>query len=251
METVEQRTRCRQGRMPGMELLQVDVQVFDCSVVQGHHAALVPFPGQCQVCRFHQGEVPEGECGDFADACRGLVEQYQEYAVAARLHAGPVVGGKERLGRVYLQVVDGFPGRSSGLERLGCLVQGHQSEVLLGGVAQECPDRGQAQAQRLWLVVLGLAHPDQPLLEEPSLEVVEADVLALNLLLANEVVDEAFQADPVCFDGFWGQCPDFGHVFVQVVPGVAPEVRGIVSGVAFHANPTSGRSPWPSRARSA
>lgn len=91
-------------------------------------------------------------------------------------------------GFVLLQVFDAFSRQGGGLERLGRLVQRHQSEVLAGRVLQEGFDRGQAQDHGLWLVVL---HPDPPFLDEPSFEVIEVDVPAFDVLLADRVVHEA------------------------------------------------------------
>jgi len=45
-----------------------------------------------------------------------------------------------------------------------------------------------------------LDHPGQPGFQVLPLEVVEADVGAIDVLDTGEVVQEAFQADPVCLD---------------------------------------------------
>jgi hypothetical protein len=45
-----------------------------------------------------------------------------------------------------------------------------------------------------------LAHPSQPALEVLPVEVVEADVGALDMIVIGQVVKEALQADPVGLD---------------------------------------------------
>ena len=82
-------------------------------------------------------------------------------------------------------------------------------------------------------------------------EVVEADLGAFDVLVLGEVVEEAFQADPVGLDRLGRPSSDGGQVDVQVVAGEAEEVRGVGLRVAFHSNPTSGSSDWLSAVMSA
>ena len=80
---------------------------------------------------------------------------------------------------------------------------------------------------------------------------VEADLVAFDVLGLGEVVEEAFQADPVGLDRLRRQPSDLGHVGVQVVAGEPEEVRGAGCRVASHSNPTSGSSDWLCRVMSA
>ena len=152
--------------------------------------------------------------------------------------------GEDRPCLGFGEVVDGLAGLSRGLERPGRLAERDEGDVLLGGVGQERLDGAQAQRDGLRRVVPLLGHPGQPCFEVLAVEVVEADVLAFDVLGLGEVAEEAFQADPVGLDRLRRQCPDRGHVDVQVVPGEAEEVRGAGCGVASHPNPTSGSSDW-------
>jgi hypothetical protein len=50
--------------------------------------------------------------------------------------------------------------------------------------------------------VLLIGHPGQPSFQVLAVEVIEADVLASDVLGLGEVVQEALQADPVGLNGF-------------------------------------------------
>lgn len=145
----------------------------------------------------------------------------------------------------------GIDGQGGCLERLRRFVQCDQPEVFAGCVVQECLDGSQAQINGFGLVVPDLLHPDQPCLDERSIEVVEADVLAFDVLGADQEVDVALQGDAVGLDGFRGQGSDLGHEVVEVVACVDREVRIVVAGVPFHSNPTFGSVPWVSRVAAA
>jgi hypothetical protein len=48
-----------------------------------------------------------------------------------------------------------------------------------------------------------IGHPGQSSFQVLAFEVIEADTLTSDVLGLGEVVQEAFQANPVCLNGFW------------------------------------------------
>ena len=94
----------------------------------------------------------------------------------------------------------GVLGLSRGLECLGCLAERDEGDVFVGRVGQERLDGAQPQRDGLGRVVPLIGHPGQPSLEVLAVEVVEADVLAFDVLGLGEVAQEALQADPVGLD---------------------------------------------------
>jgi hypothetical protein len=105
--------------------------------------------------------------------------------------------------RPYLgrgEVAGGLAGLGRGFECPGCLAERDEGDVFLGCVGQERLDSTQAQRDGLRRVALMIGHPGQPCFEVRPVEVIEADVLALNVPGLVEVAQEAFQADPVGLD---------------------------------------------------
>jgi hypothetical protein len=58
-----------------VELCEVDVQMLDRFVGERHDAGLVTLPGEGDMPGLGEGDVPQGETGDLADAGGGVVEE--------------------------------------------------------------------------------------------------------------------------------------------------------------------------------
>jgi hypothetical protein len=84
-----------------------------------------------------------------------------------------------------------------------------------------------------------------------AVEVIEADALTSDVLGLGEVVQEAFQADPVGLNRFRRQTSGLGHVGVQIIAGELEEVRCACMWVASHQNPTCDSRDWRCRVMSA
>jgi hypothetical protein len=93
-------------------------------------------------------------------------------------------------------------GPAGALSALADLTQRDEGEVFVGCVGQERFDRTEAQRDGLGCVMPLIGHPGQPSFQVCAVEVIEADVLASDVLGLGEVVQEALQADPICLNGF-------------------------------------------------
>ena len=171
----------------------------------------------------------------------GVVEQYEQHPVPAGLARGAGERGKDGPRFGLGEVLDRCSRAAWCFQGLGCLAERDQGDVLVRAVGQERLDGAEPEPGRCRRVVPLRDHPRQPGFEVLPLEVVEADLGAVDVLDAGEVVDEAFQADPVGLDRPGRVSLDGGQVGVQVVAGEPVEVRGVGARVAFHSNPTSGR----------
>ncbi len=119
VQTVEQRPGRGECGDVGVELVEIDVQVLDGLVGEGHDAGLVALAGEQDVRGFGQAEVLQGQAGDLAHASRGVIQQDQQHPVSASLRGVPGERGKDRPGVSFVEVLDGPAGASRRFECFG------------------------------------------------------------------------------------------------------------------------------------
>ncbi len=162
VRAVEQRPCRGEFRGVRVELGEVDAQMVDGLLGERHDAGLVPFAGEGDVAGIGQGEVSQREAGDLTHACGGVIEQDEQHPVSAGLRRLPGERGKDRPCFGFVEVLDGRPGVSWGLECLGGLAERDEGEVFAGCVGQERLDGAQAQRDGLGRVVPLIGHPGHP-----------------------------------------------------------------------------------------